>query len=364
MKIAALVLFLALGLAGCGDRAGGTPPASSTAGLTPAQLSFLKFAPVARVNAGEVADLSGTIEFDEQHTARLNAIVPARVAELLVQVGDHVQADQPLIALDSADVKAAQADYARADADRVVAHKAAERADRLRAAGAVAEKDWQQARADALKAEADFERAKAQLERLRVAPGDPASRYLLRAPFAGTVVERKALVGMDAGPDAAEPLVVVSDLSRLRVTLRLPERALPLVHAGQEVAVRVDAYPQDFRGVVTTVGDVVDEATRTVPVRCALPNPDHLLKPEMFARVALEAAPGQQLTTVPTSALLSDGRRFRVVVRRGDGTLEIRPVEVGAEITGQVEVVKGLEVGETVVVQGALLAEQALANAS
>src|SRR5439155_1677698 len=97
---------------------------------------------------------------------------------------------------------------------------------------------------------ADLARARAQLERLRVAPGEPTSRYLLRAPLAGTVVERKALVGMEASAESAEPLVVVSDLSRVRVMVRVPERQLPLLQPGQEVAVRVDAYPQEFPGTV------------------------------------------------------------------------------------------------------------------
>src|SRR5207247_478672 len=184
--------------------------------LTPAQLSFLKFAPVAEVEATSLADLSGTIEFDEEHTVRLAAPVPGRVVQLLIQVGDRVDADQPLVTLESPEVKAAQADYVRADADLRLARKTAERATRLRAAQAIAEKDYLQAEEDAQKAAADFARARAQLERLRVAPGEPTSRYLLRAPLAGTAVQRQALVGMEASAESAEPLVVVPGLSRAR----------------------------------------------------------------------------------------------------------------------------------------------------
>src|SRR5207302_2045464 len=113
--------------------------------LTPAQLSFLKFAPVAQVEAGDVADLNGTIEFDEERTARLNAPVAGRVVELLAQVGDRVLADQPLVALDGPEVKAAQVEYVRAEADWHLARAAAERAKRLHGARAIAEKDFVQA---------------------------------------------------------------------------------------------------------------------------------------------------------------------------------------------------------------------------
>ncbi|HYV56238.1 MAG TPA: efflux RND transporter periplasmic adaptor subunit [Candidatus Nitrosopolaris sp.] len=353
-----LALAPACGRHDLGDR----PAAAADRKLTPAQLSFLKFAPVAEAEAGAIADLSGTIEFDEERTARLNAPVAGRVVELLVQVGDRVVADQPLVALDSPEVKAAQVDYVRAEADAELARTSAERAERLRAARAIAEKDFVQAQQELRKAEADFERARAQLERLRVAPGERSSRYFLRAPFAGTIVERKALVGTEIAADSPEPLVVVSDLSRVRVIVRLPERQLSLVEAGQAAAIHVDAYPQDFPGEVVAVGDVIDEATRTVLVRCTVPNPDHLLKPAMFARVQVKAPAGRRIATVPLSALLSDGRHFRVLVRQADGQLDTRPVELGAEVGGAVQVLSGLQVGEEVVVEGALFAARQLSS--
>ena len=357
------LLALAL-LAGCrrADDAADATAAVVPHGLTPAQLSFLKFTRVAEVEASSVANLSGTIDFDEQRTARLNAPVPGRVVELLVQVGDHIDADQPLVALESPEVRSAEADYVHAEADLVVARKAAERAERLRAARAIAEKDYLQAQEDAQKAAADFERARAQLERLRVTPGARTSRYLVRAPFAGTVVARKASVGMSAGPDSPEPLVVVSDLSQVRVVVRVPERQLLLVRPHQIVAVHVEAYPDEFPGEVTVIGDVVDDATRTVPVLCAVPNAQRLLKPAMFARVTLKAPPGLRILAVPASALLSDGQRYRVIVHRPDGGLEPRAVEAGAEIDGRAQVLSGLTEGDEVVSEGALFAAQALAS--
>ena len=355
--------LLLLPLAACGHGPG-DPPAAAAAerALTPAQLSFLRFAPVAEVAATDVADVAGTIEFDEEHTARLNAPLAGRVAELLVRVGDHVDADAPLIAIESPEVKTAEADYVKADADARLAQKTAQRADRLRDARAIAEKDWQQAHEDDRKASAELDRARAALDRLHVAPGERGSRYVLRAPFAGTVVERRAAVGMETGGESADPLVVVSDLSHVRVTLRLPERQLALVQPGQPVAVRVDAYADEFPGTVSTIGDVIDDATRTVPVRCTVANPDRRLKPAMFARVTLKAPPGRRLLVVPATALLSDGQGFRVLVREADGRLTRRPVEVGPEVSGHVVVLRGLREGEEVVGEGALFAERQLAS--
>jgi membrane fusion protein, heavy metal efflux system len=362
MRLRWIVLLVLAALPACRRREAAETAAAAEQRLTPAQLSFLKFSPVAEVEAASLADLSGTIEFDEEHTARLAAPVPGRIVQLLVQMGDRVEADQPLLALESPEVKAAESDYVHADADRTLARKAADRSTRLRAAQAIAEKDYLQAQEEAQKADAEFERARAQLERLRIAPGERSSRYLLRTPLAGTVVERKALVGMEASAESADPLVVVSDLSRVRVMVRAPERQLPLLQPGQVVTVRVDAYPREFPGTVAAIGDVIEDATRTIPVRCTVPNPDRLLKPAMYARVTLKAPPGLRLTVVPEHALLSDGQRFRVLVRGKDGRLESRPVEVGAQADGLVQVLSGLRVGEEVVSEGALFAAQQLAS--
>src|SRR5262249_5974597 len=108
------------------------------------------------------------------------------------------------------------------------------------------------------------------------------------------------------------------------------------------------------------IGDVADDATQTIPVRCVLPNPDHLLKPAMFARVALKASSGAHLVTVPAAAVLSDGQRYRVIVRTGDGHLEQRYVEVGADLGAQVQVLSGVAVGEAIVTEGAIFAAHQL----
>jgi cobalt-zinc-cadmium efflux system membrane fusion protein len=362
-----LVALVTVALAACRGAQAPPPDAPSTATGAPGHLSnemlsFLEFGTIGELPAPAVRDLPATVDFDEERTARMAALVPGRVAELLVQVGDTVAEGQPLVAVDSAEVKAAQADLVKEASDLVVAKRGAERAQRLQAAGAISEKEAFQAREDLTKEQAECDRAHAALERLGVEPGAAGNRYLLRAPFAGTVVERKAVVGMEATPEANDPLVVVSDLSRLRVTVRLPERLLPLVHAGQPAVVRVDAWSQDFPAEVVKVGDVIDEATRTIPVRCRVRNDDRRLKPAMFARVALDAPTDLRLVSVPTTALLSDGETFRLVVRKPDGTLEIRAVDIGAELGDQVQIVRGAQVGEEVVTKGALFAAREIAG--
>lgn len=363
LATATLLLPLACG---CGapavDSAAATTTADAPHELTPVQERFLKLGTVEEVDAPDLDGLVARIDLDDQRTARLNPVVGGRVAELLVQPGDRVAADQPLLALDSPEARAIVAESVRASADATLASSTAARVARLQAVGAVAEKDVIQAREEARKAEADLARTRAQLARLHIAAaeGDAAGRYLLRAPFAGTVVERHATLGMDVAAEAAEPLVVVSDLSTVRVEVQVPQRALGLVATGQPVSVHVDAYPDAFPGTVVAVGDVMDAGTQTVPVRCTVPNPDHRLKPAMFARVTVRGPAGRRLVAVPLTAITSDGEGFRVVARGADGRLAIRTVELGAEFGDRVQVVGGLAAGEQIVTDGAPFAAREL----
>lgn len=123
------------------------------------------------------------------------------------------------------------------------------------------------------------------------------------APLAGVVTERQATPGSEVRPDSDNPLFVVSDPRHLWAYAELPEKDLAKVHPGQPMAVMVDAYPdQRFQAVVeSAVGDV-DAQSRRVPVRCAVPNPDRKLKPEMFARL-MPVEEGRHLPRVPNAAL-------------------------------------------------------------
>jgi RND family efflux transporter MFP subunit len=139
------------------------------------------------------------------------------------------------------------------------------------------------------------------------------------------------------------------------------ERDLALVAAGRPATIRVPAWPdRAFAGTVAHVGDVVDPATRTVKVRVDVDNPQRALKPEMFARVTLAAAPGAPALSIPSEALLADGPGSAVIVALGGGRFEKRAVESGPEHDGRVRVLSGLRDGEQVVVDGAIYLRAAI----
>ena len=141
------------------------------------------------------------------------------------------------------------------------------------------------------------------------------------------------------------------------------EQDLGLVKPGASVAVRVAAYPGEaFVGTIGHLGDVVDPNSRTVKLRCVVPNPNNRLKPEMFAKVELTEANGKKVLVVPSRAVLNDSEHSRVVVSVGESLFKMRVDQVGPEVDGKVRVLDGSKTGDTVVTEGAIFLKNELDN--
>src|SRR5262249_45486780 len=150
-------------------------------------------------------------------------------------------------------------------------------------------------------------------------------------------------------------LLTVSSLDTVWVMADAYEQDLGLVQVGDAVSVRVPAYPgEKFAGKVGNVADVVDPTSRTVKIRCLVPNLDHRLKPEMFARVEVRGGTRHPVILIPAQAVLSDGDRWLVIVATEGNTFRARRVAAGAELEGQVRVLGGLTPGEKIVTEGAI----------
>jgi Cu(I)/Ag(I) efflux system membrane fusion protein len=196
--------------------------------------------------------------------------------------------------------------------------------------------------------------SEAELRRLQQ-EGKARQSLTLRAQASGVVLEKRAVAGMRFMP--GEMLYQIADLSSVWVLADVFEQELGLVRLGQSVKIRVDAYPdQVFTGKVTFIYPVVMPETRTARVRIELPNPAGLLKPAMYARVEIASDRGRgKMLAVPDSAVLDTGARQLVLVQRGEGAFEPRPLRLGMRSDGYIEVLEGIDVGETVVVSANFL---------
>ena len=363
-RLLALVAIAALALAACSDHAqesGPQKPATSPDTLTfppgAAQLAFLRIQPAIEAPVPLAEPLNARIAYDENVTARVGSPVAGRVVKLYAEPGDSVKAGGPLLALDSPDLAAALAEARKAEADAQQKRKALDRAQRLFEADVSPRKDLDTAESDFKAATAELERTRLRLRNLRVPEARTGDMFNLPSPISGVVAERKVTPGMEVRPDAADPLFIVTDPSRLWVMIDLPELYLSRVKPGQLVLVEVDAYPGErFSARIERVAPAVDPVTRRIAVRAKLANPDGKLKPEMFARAILVAdEAGKRAVQIPNSAIVTVGLYPHVFVETAPGTFVRRKVKLLVRDREWSYLEDGLSADEHVVVQGAML---------
>jgi cobalt-zinc-cadmium efflux system membrane fusion protein len=186
--------------------------------------------------------------------------------------------------------------------------------------------------------------------------GGPDRRVVIRAPINGTIVERKVGAGQYVKPDMPDPLFMISDLSTVWVIADVFESYLAKIHVGQSVEITVPAYPERrFPARISFINPTVDNETRTVHVRCSVPNPGGLLKPDMFALIDIGAALPQRVAAVPTGAIFTKGADSFVFVEESPEHFRRRQVRPGRAIDGATVIEEGLKPGERVATRGVLL---------
>jgi cobalt-zinc-cadmium efflux system membrane fusion protein len=299
-------------------------------------------------------DVVGQLDFDQNRWAQVSAQGEALVVEVKVDVGDEVKANQSLVALASSSVGEEQARLAAARVRLESARAALERERGLAEAGVSPKQSAEEAESDFAAAQAEFDAAQSALGAAGAGTGGAGGRYVLRAPFAGTVVARDAVAGKVAS--AGHVLLEVADLRTMWALLDLPEADAGQVRPGQPVRISFEGLRAEPRaGKIARVGASVDHSSRTVPARVELPNPDRSLKAGVFLRAAIEIAPEHEAMLVPLDAIQRAEDCTFVFVKRGPGTYEPMPVELGTAGDGVVEVVAGLTPGDEIVTTGAFL---------
>ena len=216
----------------------------------------------------------------------------------------------------------------------------------LRGGGALAE--------SALRKLRNLDVAESEIAALRKR-GKASHTISVPSPLTGVVTERKAVKGMRFMP--GEELYRLADLSEVWVLADVFEQDVGLVTVGQTVRIALNAFPgRAFTGTVSMIHPTMTAENRTVKVHITLPNPDGALRPSMSATVEL-AAPvsASPVLAVPDSAVLDSGNRQVVLVERGEGLFEPRPVRLGARADGYVQMLDGVSAGEMVVVRANFL---------
>lgn len=299
-------------------------------------------------------DVVGQLDFNGNRHAQLSARGEALVLSVNVDIGDAVKAGQALVGLASSSVGAEQARLTAARTRLDTARSALERQRELSQSGVSPRKNAEEAQRELAAAQAEHDAARAALHATGAAAGGTGGRYVLAAPFAGTVIARDAVPGKAAMPD--QVLIEVADLSTMWAQLDVPEADASQVRPGQPVRITLEGMRGETRaGTIARVGARVDPQSRTVPARVELPNPDQSLKAGVFLRATIEVAAEHEALLVPRPALQYAEGRTLVFVKKEDGLYEPVAVELGASDGDMVEVTSGLTPGAEVVTTAAFL---------
>lgn len=333
--------------------------------LTEKQLGAIKIGPVASREFDIIKTAIGTIDFNENMLVQVFSQYPGKILKAFYNIGDDINRGDILFTIDSPDLLQAESTLLAAAGVLELQKRTLARVSGLLKSGGSAQKDVDQATSDQQTAEGNFKAAKdavrifgktdAEINQI-VESRKIDSTLIVPSPIAGRVVTRNAAPGFLTQPGVAPAPFQVADISTMWMIANVIEIDAPAYKVGQPVEARVPAYPDKvFKGHVTNVGSIIDPNTHRQLVRAEIEDPEHLLRSGMYASFVIRVADSEHALAVPEAG----------VAREGDGTMTVwvtrdsrhfvkRTVHTGIRQDGWVQILDGLQAGETVATDGAV----------
>jgi cobalt-zinc-cadmium efflux system membrane fusion protein len=325
----------------------------------------------------------GRIAVNEDRATPVFSPYSGRVVRVLARMGETVEAGATLFEIETTDLAGAASDLLSAVDAAQKARATLEQARREEArqaslfgARAASQRDVEQARTAAATAAEDLRTAESSLaaarDKLRVL-GRSAEQIArieqsrkvdavvpVTAPIGGTVTQRRVGPGQWLSSGGSDPVFTIADLATVWMVAAVREMDAPLIKTGLPVEVVVGALPDRvFPARITTVGAGLDPTTRRLTVRAEVQDPDHLLKPEMFATFRIAVGEPRSSVGVPVSAVIYSGPEASVWVALDGNRFIQRPIAAGIRAGDMLEVTEGLNDGERIVTGGALFIDRA-----
>jgi membrane fusion protein, heavy metal efflux system len=341
--------------------------------LSEKQAADIKVAPIGYRDFQIEKTATGSIDFNQDKSVQVFTPYQGRIIALFAKLGDEVKAGATLFTIDSPDLLQAESTLIQTAGVLQLTTRVLTRAQKLVKAGGGAEKDLEQAISDQQTAEGNHKAARnavrifgkdeKEIDRI-VADRRVDSSLIVPCPITGVVTARNAAPGLFVQPGTVPAPFTVADISTMWLNAFVVESEIPTIALGQLVEAKVLAYPNRiFEGKVTTLGASVDPATRRLLVRSEIKDPEHLLRPGMFARFVIRTGKSIHSPALPVSG----------IVREGDGTMSAwittdgrvftrRTVRTGLQQNGCDQILDGVQAGETAVTDGAIFLSNILAG--
>lgn len=309
-------------------------------------------------------EATGTVAFNADHSTQVLSPISGPAQQILVNPGTVVNKGDPLATVSSPDFAAAVAQYRKSESTYLNAKRIADLDEQLFKNDALARRDLEQAQTDAASAAADRDAAiqqlrslgvdEAQIDAIRDNKATVPLQATIRAPLAGTVVEKLISPGqlLQAGTTQC---FTIADLSTMWVLANVFPSDVKDVALGEQADVITDASTTPIQGRVDYVAALVDPESKAVAVRILAPNLGHVLRKDMFVRVAIHATHEHTGLLVPSTSVLRDEENLPFVyVAATNGSFDRRRVMLGSRVGDNYEITSGIKAGDKVVAEGAL----------
>lgn len=327
---------------------------------------------VARISVSIALPTTGEVALNENAAVHISPRIAGIIESVPADIGARVKAGDTLLTLASVELGKVLAEFERNRTLSDLTEKVFEREKKLREQKVGAEQDVIEAQMAFEQYRTDLRASEQMLHVLGLtepdlaamcesAHGEGAGRLPVRAPIAGTIIEKHAVPGEMAEP--GKDLMLLSDLTTVWVWANVHSRDLERLLAAEKrgpvsVEIVVAAFPdRQFKGVLDYVGATMDERSRTVKVRATVDNPGHELRPGMFcqASIALGNGHAEEVLAAPRAAIFSDEGKEFVFKHWKDDFFIRQDIRKGREFFGMVEILDGLQAGDTVAAEGAFL---------
>lgn len=266
---------------------------------------------------------------------QIRAEVGGRIVAMNIQEGGTAAKGTLLVKLFDLDL---QAQLKKLEVQLQIKEKSEERSSELLKINGISQQDYDLAALD-------VENLKADIQGTQIA----ISKTEIRAPYAGQLGLRNVSLGSYISP--TEIVTTIREVKQLKLDFAIPEKYAKDITKGYKVKFRVDGGELEHTATVIATENSVDQNTRTLRIKALVTKTHAELVPGVFAKVNLQLGRDDKALMIPTQALIPAARNKQVVVLRGD-SVQFNVVETGIRDSAYVQVVKGLQAGDTIIISG------------
>jgi membrane fusion protein, multidrug efflux system len=325
-----LIVFLVFSFSGCNSKKDAAAAPTGRPRQGPISVDAFR---VSQSSVSEEVQIPGSLlPFEE---TQIRAEVGGRVVALNINEGATVQKGTVLLKIFDADL---QAQLKKLQVQLKIAEKTEERNKELLAINGISQQEYDLSTLNADNLRADIESTQIAI-----------SKTVIRAPYTGRVGLRNISLGSYISP--SDIITNIRQVDKLKLEFSVPEKYARQLKQGYEVKFRVDGGEKDHKAIVLATESSVDQNTRTLKVRAVVNGENAELVPGIFARVNLQLGKDSLALLVPTQAILPTARNKQVIVLRRDSVM-FTVVETGIRDSAYVQILKGLQKGDTVITTG------------